>query len=636
MFNKIKKNYILLVGLIFSSSVYAVGPIENLNMYLIDAEKDALVREVPFVKHLHQNAVTPAEFKCLPEYIDKYYLDNGIFVKTMIGYDENIPNQAWVTFDGGYLDNASQTLSMSEACKKIADNFSFDIGDGPQTTAVSATINSIKFINNSFITDEELNNQTVVKNSIGKNADVETLNNLVKTTSNYIKQQGFIIPQVKIVDTELGNISVSILEGAINSIDTENNSDLSDEAILNYVRHNLCDNENQDCKGAPIQSNNFERTVGILSDTPGTAGVSSTMSPGNELGTSNVNFSIDKAKPITGYISADNYGSRHTGKVRGTVGVLGNNLAGIGDQLIAELTATEESGNAIGQLGYSVPIGYDGWRVGALLSRTNSVLGEDFESLNYKIVSDALSLWASYPLIRSQKNNLTVRSSINSGRSETKIGGGTPTKSTSSSANIALNGRIIDDFIGRSYTSYGLRANLHRIKDSDTSQTNNYTTINYNLSRDQHLYNITDNTKLSLFLSGRGQQPSGKNHNTLTNCIGGPGGVRAYVGSEGCRQKTSIGTVELRLNTYLEPLIPGFLTYGIFYDTGKAQNAERDSDGSLNKRKLSGKGVSLNLSVLDKFAFRAEYAEREGEYPLPKADDTRKGKELWLYTSYNF
>lgn len=646
----INKKIIAFLIIIYSSSALAAGPITHYFLRVIDAPKDALVRNVPFVQYSSINQISQEEFGCLPEFIDDYYLNRGLFVNSVIGYDQAKPSEAWVTFKGGYLADSSKVTPLSEKCKNIqsaidakkAKILQSNVNDNattaktakpPEVSVAPVVIKKFNFVNNKYISSDKLATLPIVSQSIGQLGSAENLDNIIKSVSDFYKSQDFILTQVRVTDTEGGNIVVSIYEGTVSKYTIENKSGISDEAISGYIRHNLCDNNTTDCKGVPIKTNTLERSIGILSDTPGIVGASTTMSPGADIGSADVKFSVNKAPTISGYVSADNYGAKVTGKNRATLGILGNNLAGIGDQLITEFTLTDESKNAIGQLGYSIPLGYDGWRIGTLLSRTQSVFGGESKELGYKVVSDSLSLWGSYPIIRSQSNNLTFRGALTGSKSKTTLSG-TTTKSDGKGISLGLNGRIIDNFIGRSYTAYGATANISEIKDKDTDKSGNYTVINYNASRDQHLANIGKASKISLYLSARGQQPSGKSHKTLTSCIGGVGGVRAYIGTEGCNQKTAIGTVELRFSTFLEPVLPAFVTFGIFHDNGTSDTAE--TTGGTSKKKLSGNGISVNMSILDQFALRAEYAEKTNSSPLPTSDDTRKGKEFWLSATYNF
>ena len=104
---------------------------------------------------------------------------------------------------------------------------------------------------------------------------------------------------------------------------------------------------------------------------------------------------------------ADNYGSRSTGAERAMVSANFFNPRGIADLL--NLTAIHTRGSEYARMAYSLPVGFDGWRMGANLS-----------AMTYEVVAGVVGMvgatgkaftqgldWA-YPLLRSTEENISL------------------------------------------------------------------------------------------------------------------------------------------------------------------------------------------------------------------------------------
>lgn len=110
-----------------------------------------------------------------------------------------------------------------------------------------------------------------------------------------------------------------------------------------------------------------------------------TFGPGATTGTVEAIISGDVPKRFTWTASIDNFGTEETGETRGTIAGRWANLSGVRDTLSFQLQGSE--GSYSGGLGYSRPVGWQGGRVTATLSYTNSaVIRADFSPLD--IVSD--------------------------------------------------------------------------------------------------------------------------------------------------------------------------------------------------------------------------------------------------------
>ena len=154
--------------------------------------------------------------------------------------------------------------------------------------------------------------------------------------------------------------------------------------------------------GGTIDIAPLENRLLLLSDIPG-VDVRSTMIPGASVGTSDLIVEVTPGQRVTGSIDADNAGNRYTGEYRigGTVNI--NNPTGHGD-VISLRALTSGDGLRYGRASYQTQIGRA--TVGAAYTGLQYRLGKEFASLQAHGTAQIVSVYGSYPLIRSRNTNL--------------------------------------------------------------------------------------------------------------------------------------------------------------------------------------------------------------------------------------
>jgi hemolysin activation/secretion protein len=131
------------------------------------------------------------------------------------------------------------------------------------------------------------------------------------------------------------------------------------------------------------------------------------LSPGSASGSTALTMRWSKARaPWAASVSTDNSASRYTGTIRLLGDASAYSLATQGDQLSVRASLSglgglggSNSGNTqFLSLGYSLPLGFDGWRIGANASALNYKLGGTFAALQASGDAKSFGLNASYPL----------------------------------------------------------------------------------------------------------------------------------------------------------------------------------------------------------------------------------------------
>jgi hemolysin activation/secretion protein len=259
-------------------------------------------------------------------------------------------------------------------------------------------VKSIAITGNQEIASAEL--QPLVAGLIGAERSLSQLNAAARRITAYYRSKGFAVARAYLPAQDItdGAVTISIIEGRISSHKINNQSLLSDERAQAYL--------GQVKDGDVIRSEQIDRGLLLLQDTPGVSSSRATLQPGASVGTSELLIEVNPAKPYSGSVVADNYGSRYTGEYRlaGTF-----NLASplkIGDQITANLLTSGDN-LSFARLAYQLPVGSDGLRLGAAYSDIHYKLGKEFEALQAHGTATSASVFAAYPFIRSQFKNLS-------------------------------------------------------------------------------------------------------------------------------------------------------------------------------------------------------------------------------------
>jgi hemolysin activation/secretion protein len=489
-------------------------------------------------------------------------------------------------------------------------------------------VKSIAITGNQEIASAEL--QPLVAGLIGAERSLSQLNAAARRITAYYRSKGFAVARAYLPAQDItdGAVTISIIEGRISSHKINNQSLLSDERAQAYL--------GQVKDGDVIRSEQIDRGLLLLQDTPGVSSSRATLQPGASVGTSELLIEVNPAKPYSGSVVADNYGSRYTGEYRlaGTF-----NLASplkIGDQITANLLTSGDN-LSFARLAYQLPVGSDGLRLGAAYSDIHYKLGKEFEALQAHGTATSASVFAAYPFIRSQFKNLSGTVSYEDKNLKDYVDGtNTYTPKKVGVTTLGLSGSLQDALGGGGITGLDLSVAFGNLSinsstalaiDNASAQSNgSYTRFSYGANR---LQRFTDSTFLALSMSG---QTASKNLDSSEKfSLGGINGVRAYPQGEASGDEGYRATVELRHN-----VIPN-VQATVFYDVGKVTiNRKPFGAPASNSRNLAGVGVGVNAS-LGPVQLRSSLAWRtDGGLPTSIPASAAKRPTLWMQASVAF
>lgn len=461
-------------------------------------------------------------------------------------------------------------------------------------------LKAIRFTGNSVFSVEEL--QPLVAERIGQSNTLADLEALAMRVTEKYRNAGFMLAQaiVPVQDVTSGEVEISVFEGVLGKVRLEVDPAAPIRpAVIERIVSRLK-------PGQPLHSRTLERVMLLLSDLPGIA-PQAALEQGEDSGTTDLVIVIGPERRWDFSVDADNHGSRSTGEYR--IGMLGriNSPLRLGDNLDARIQLGSGGGLTYGRLGYELPVGGEGTRIGVAYSRLEYELGKDFAKLEGSGQADVVELTMTHPLIRSRARNLFGKL----GWQEKWLDDrqlGTNNGKRLRSLNFGLAYEQRDRLLGGGYTSASLTAFLGDLSfdskaqyDNDTHRTEgHFEHWNYTVSR---LNALTG--KMNLFFGITGQFTDKNLDSAEKVALGGPRAVRAYAPSEATVDEGHVANLELRYSLLPEVSLHGFYDWG----WGRVNRRPLAGDGD-NDISLRGYGLGAFWGNASGFALRTSVAWR--------------------------
>jgi hemolysin activation/secretion protein len=355
--------------------------------------------------------------------------------------------------------------------------------------------------------------------------------------------------------------------------------------------------------------------------------------PGSTPGTADLLVNLTPGPGTSASVEMDNQGNHYTGAYRLGTALYVNEPLGWGDVASARLLTSGE-GLSFGRVAYQMPAA--AFTVGLAASSLHYQLGGAFTSLQSSGTAQTGTVFASYPLVRARRQNLSAQWSMDYKEFEDRTGAGSPSRNTKNAQvhTVGLKGNF-QDAQGSSSGHYALSwahgtINLHdattRSNDASSAQSNGtYDKVAYGLTRQQTLFTGTD-----LYVSVNGQWSSKNLDASEKFSLGGGTGVRAYPAGEASGDQGAIFTLETRTNiSGLFNWLPGQLQWIGFVDIGSVNINRSPWDAlSTNSRELRSAGLGLNWIGPSNLFMKAYWAFKLGDAAATSAPDA--SGRFWL------
>jgi hemolysin activation/secretion protein len=494
----------------------------------------------------------------------------------------------------------------------------------PESIGAKITVKSLHVTGETQFSEAEL--IAAAAFTPGSELDLAGLRLMASKISDYYNARGYFVAQAYLPAQAIneGAVTIVVIEGQYGKITLNNSSHLSDN-----VANNVLEGLN---RGDLVITAPLERRLLLLSDLPGVE-VSSTLSPGASVGTSDLSVDLTPGPRVTGSLSADNGGNYYTGVYRIGGSVNFNEIIGQGDVAGLRALTSTTGGLVYGRAFYQAQI--DKLTVGVAYASLWYKLGKSFAPLNAHGTANIASVYASYPLIRSYDNNLFGLADFDARTYRDKIG--VPSFVTDKQSHVGilgLSGNHHDTFGGGGWDNFSLSGAYGGLNiqtpaalaaDALTARSNGgYSKLSFQADR---LQNVVG--PLSVYANIRGQIAS-KNLDVSEKMeLGGAYGVRSYPEGEAYADEGYILTLEARL--LLPPLIealPGRMQLVGFFDTGSVTLNKNPWFVGPNSRNLSAAGVGFTWVDNNDFLFSAYWAHKLGNDVATAAPDA--SDRVWL------
>ncbi|MCZ6504232.1 MAG: BamA/TamA family outer membrane protein [Gammaproteobacteria bacterium] len=275
----------------------------------------------------------------------------------------------------------------------------------------------------------------------GRSISTEELLDLKNQANQLFVTSGYINSGVQIPDQQVedGVIYLDVIEGEVTHVDV--NSDLRDA----YIRNRL------DTR-APFNLKNLQMSLKLLEKNPLVERIHARIVPGNEVGTANVDISVDTAKLYRVGILAANNRSPGIGSEYAELYFSAKNLTSFGDSLSLAVAVTE--GMDSYEVDYSIPFNSRDHRLVVSYSRSDSTaIEEPFDAVDIGSLTESAKVGFVLPLIRTPNSEFAVEIYAEKRRNFTSLLG-TPFSFSEG----AINGesRVAPIRVGASYVHQGL------------------------------------------------------------------------------------------------------------------------------------------------------------------------------------
>lgn len=468
------------------------------------------------------------------------------------------------------------------------------------SSGIAYPITSIEFKGNESIESQVLQN-ALKSSELGAQQKLtfKQIIALSDVITSYYRQHGYMVAKAVIPEQDItaGTLTIQILEGRLDSVQVNSPSPEVKERVQEIINAQLPN-------GSTIERDQVFRAINVASESTGQT-IKVDLEAAEKLGGTRVEVNTQELPSYYGSISADNFGTASTGKYN-FIGTLGfNSLLTMGDKLIVQLGTTDQTNLSYRyDFNYLVPVGNDGWSVGARLWKSTYQVGSDFSALNPYGYSQAAGLSAAYALTRSENSRIDWRFGYNQvNLSENYLDGAVTNPRKADVLWTDIGGNYLDNYLGTqantnwllNVTSGYLTIDPSSYNYQNQTTAGTYSLFSYQFSREQMV-----DSGLSVFGNLRGQFADKNLDSYHKFNIGGPLAVRAYPMGEITGDDAVLGTIELRYTQAFN--FDGKSSYfrlAGFYDSAWARinHDPLDNQTTDNSAVLSGYGLELDVGI---------------------------------------
>lgn len=498
----------------------------------------------------------------------------------------------------------------------------------PLPASAPFLVTQIDIVGNSAFDTATL--QALVASAHGTTLSLEQLGELAARITSYYRANGFPLARAIVPAQTIrqGSVRIEVLEARYGQVGIDNRSDVSD-ALLSATLAPLQ-------TGQSIGQAELDRSLLLLSDIPNVA-ITATLTPGAEVGSSDLLVNAWSGPGVAGNAFLDNNGNRYTGRARLGATVYLYNPLHQGDIASASVLSSGK-GMSYARLGYDLLLNGAGTRAGVAMSALRYRLEGAMRPLEAHGTAQVASGWLRHPLLRSRDANMYLQLQYDQVHLRDRI----DTSAMRSDRRLdnlsaTLSGDVRDAALAGAITSWSVAATagkldisdpLARLNDAFSARSHgNFAKWNVNLSRLQNL-----DQRNAVYLAFAGQWADGNLDSSEKMSVGGPYTVRAYDVGVAAGDLGYFGSAEWRHD--LDTGSAGQWQAVAFLDSARVTvNQQRWSAGP-NSARLHGAGLGVNWAGGQQWNARAYVAKPIGGTPVLLA--ARSSARLWVELNRRF
>lgn len=483
----------------------------------------------------------------------------------------------------------------------------------PQPGQEVVSVLQFEFVGNTLLSSDALSELT--RNLLNKPLSLSELRRVSDLVQQAYSAAGWMV-RVYLPAQEIdgGKVKVQIVEATLGKLVLTGDSPRVNQAQLESVVNA------QLTPGAPIRNAQLERALLLLGDMPGILTTANFMQ-GQQPGQTDLVVNVSNKPALSGSVGLDNMGSKLTGLERVTASLNVASPLGLGD--LVSISGLKTSGSDFIRSAYSMPLGNDGWRAGAHVSRMNyqTLAPNDFTGQ-----ASTYGLDGSYPILRSPTRSAYFNATWDQKAFRNDVAGVAASDYRIQVANMTLSGNAQDAWAGGGINSMSLGLTQGSVSPAplltDVRTQGTFRKLQLNLSRVQTITpSLSGNVNWLMQRANKSLDGSEKLY------LGGAYGVRGYPMSEAAAKEGETLSLELVQQLPKDVAVSGF------YDWGRARNPEA-AEAALRQFSIRGYGASLTWQAASQMQVKATAARRLGDNPLPNA--TYSANRLWLTANYSF
>jgi len=458
---------------------------------------------------------------------------------------------------------------------------------------------------------------------VGRSLDLAGLNEAAGALTRHYQAGGHILTYAYLPAQRVasGVIEIAVLEGRVDAVQvvTAQEVRLRDEVVQAHTDPVI--------QAQPVLQADIERKLLLLNDMPGVV-ARAAFTPGASTGGADVVVSVAEDEPLATRLEADNHGSRSTGEYRAGAQFQLRNLSGWGDSTQLRALVSNGGGLVSGSINSQLPVGGDGLRLGASLSRLSYALSGDFEDLGAVGVADTFGVNARWPWLRSTDVNLTLSGGLDYQRLNDEVRVVQQSRPRSNRVlQLGLQGDLRDGWLGGGASAGALTLSVGELRAGAAPRLD-YKKAQLQLARQQQLFG-----PLSVYARVLAQYTGSTLDSVDKLALGGANGVRAYAPGEASVDLGRLWSAELR---YGFTQLGGAMTVSLFHDRGDGtvnrNGLGNNPEKTANDVRLRGTGFGLQWMGGD-YGITASVAWRGAAEPRAEGGDPKPRVYLQLFAA---